>query len=237
MLRDSTKPPQRLFQKSGASVDLALTLPIFLVYHLGVVFLPVRNAADLLTGQLKTLSNHSLPLYAGLTLALGAMLVVGLLTFGARDAFSRSRFVAIGLEGAVYAVLMRAAGSYMVGALHLARSAVPLGAIAGIVMSLGAGLYEEIAFRAGLFGLGALTIKRLALNKYKATVLTFAWAFVAAAVFSGWHYVGKLGDPVDPASFAFRMFCGLALTLIYAARGFAPAVWTHALYDAWVMLG
>ncbi len=29
----------------------------------------------------------------------------------------------------------------------------------GVVMSLGAGFYEEIAFRAGLYGLGALGIK------------------------------------------------------------------------------
>lgn len=32
------------------------------------------------------------------------------------------------------------------------------------------------------------------------------------------------------------MTCGLVLTAIYAFRGFAPAVWTHALYDVWVMV-
>jgi hypothetical protein len=30
--------------------------------------------------------------------------------------------------------------------------------------------------------------------------------------------------------------CGLAFTLIYAFRGFAPAVWTHAIYDIWVLV-
>jgi len=26
------------------------------------------------------------------------------------------------------------------------------------------------------------------------------------------------------------------LTLVYATRGFAAAVWTHALYDIWVLV-
>ena len=37
-------------------------------------------------------------------------------------------------------------------------------------------------------------------------------------------------------TFVFRAVCGLILTAIYAFRGFAPAVWTHALYDVWVMV-
>ena len=28
---------------------------------------------------------------------------------------------------------------------------------------------------------------------------------------------------------------GLALTLIFSTRGFAVAVWTHAIYDIWVL--
>ena len=35
--------------------------------------------------------------------------------------------------------------------------------------------------------------------------------------------------------FALRVL-GLVLTLIYATRGFAAAVWTHALYDVWVLV-
>ncbi|MFO0763160.1 MAG: hypothetical protein U0359_42375, partial [Byssovorax sp.] len=52
-----------LAQKSDALTDLALTLPIFLVYHLGVALLPIRNAADWVTAELKTLAKHSLPMY------------------------------------------------------------------------------------------------------------------------------------------------------------------------------
>jgi hypothetical protein len=55
-------------------------------------------------------------------------------------------------------------------------------------------------------------------------------------LFSLWHYVGPLADPLDMRSFVFRWTCGVVFTLIYAFRGFAPAVWTHALYDVWVLV-
>jgi hypothetical protein len=50
------------------------------------------------------------------------------------------------------------------------------------------------------------------------------------------HYVGALGDAFDLRSFVARAVLGLALTLVYAMRGFAAAVWTHALYDVWVLV-
>ena len=37
-------------------------------------------------------------------------------------------------------------------------------------------------------------------------------------------------------SFLFRLVLGLVLTLIFVTRGFAAAVWTHALYDVWVLV-
>src|SRR5689334_23848696 len=87
---------------SNARTDLGLTIPIFLAYHLGVIFLPVRNAADLVTSELRTLAKHSLPMYAALTLALGAVFVAVLWTAGHRRALSGWRFATIAGEGALY---------------------------------------------------------------------------------------------------------------------------------------
>ena len=221
--------------KSDHWTDLGLTLPIFLVYHLGVVFLPVRNAADPVTRELRALANQSLPLYAGLTLAVGAALVAVLVTLGRGQSMEKSRFVLVAIEGTLYAILMRFAGAYAVGSLRLQPGELPSGMFSGVILSLGAGFYEEIAFRVGLFGLGALAIKVLARTGPR-TVLTIVWAVIAAAVFAGWHYVGALGDGFSIESFVFRTVCGLVLTAIYVFRGFAPAVWTHALYDVWVMV-
>jgi hypothetical protein len=227
---------QELAKKSDAWTDLGLTLPIFLIYHLGVIFLPVRNAADPVTQELRALANQSLPLYAGLTLAVGVVFVLVLATLGRREELSGKRFALIAVEGALYALLMRFVGSYVVGSLRLAPGGEPFGAFSGLIMSLGAGFYEEIAFRVGLFGLGALILKMFFGKGLQGILLMAGWAVVAAAVFSGWHYVGALGDAFDLKSFVFRTVCGLVLTAIYVFRGFAPAVWTHALYDVWVMV-
>ncbi|AKT36484.1 CPBP family glutamic-type intramembrane protease [Chondromyces crocatus] len=228
---EAPRPPP----KSDPLTDMALTLPIFVLYHLGVVFLPVRNAADPVTAELRSLANHSLLLYAGLTLSLGAAFVVVLGLLGRGHALHTRRFALVAVEGTLYAVLMRFAGAYAVGSLRLGPPGGS-GVFTGMVMSMGAGFYEEIMFRVGLFGLGALAIKFVFGKGLQGLFLMAGWGLIAAAVFAGWHYVGPLGDPWDVRSFVFRMACGLVLTAIYAFRGFAPAVWTHVLYDVWVMV-
>ncbi len=89
-----------------------------------------------------------------------------------------------------------------------------------------------------LYGLGAklLTLLFPMAVPFKQNAIKVGWAVVAAVVFSGWHYVGALGDDFDARTFVFRAVCGLVFTVIYVYRGFAPAVWTHALYDIWVLV-
>src|SRR5438552_1758732 len=124
-------------RRSDPWTDLALTLPIFVVYHLGVIFLPVRNAADPVTSELRALAKHSLPSYAALTLAIGAAFVAVLWTMGRKQALEPKRFLLVGLEGALYAVLMRLAGSYVVGSLRLAGGGAEGGVFSSMVMALG----------------------------------------------------------------------------------------------------
>lgn len=222
--------------KSDAWTDLALTLPIFVFYHLGVVFLPVRNAADFVTTELRALASHSLLLYGAFTLAIGLAFVLVLVTLGRGQALRGRRFALVAVEGALYALLMRFTAGYVVGSLRLGPPGAAATPFAGLVMSMGAGFYEEIAFRAGLFGVGALVLRKVVGEGTRRFVLTFAWAVACACVFSGWHYVGPLADELALPSFVFRAVCGLVLTAIFHFRGFAPAVWTHALYDAWILV-
>lgn len=216
--------------------DLVLTLPMFVAYHLGVIFLPIRNAADVVTRELVALADHDMAAYGGLTLGIGLVYVVVLGLAGRGHALRWQRFALIGAEGVVYAVTMRLVASYVVGGVFL--GAEPRGLFSGLVMSFGAGFYEELAFRVGLFGVG-LKLVRLVFPSRGVSgrlLVPLIWAALTAAVFSGWHYVGPLGDPFDARSFLFRWVCGMTFVSIYAFRGFAPVVWTHTIYDVWVMV-
>jgi len=218
--------------KSNAWTDLALVLPVVVGYHLGVVLMDVRNAADLVTTQLIRLAESNIMIYWGITLAVCAGMVAVLYVLGRDDAFDPKRFLLIIIEGIAYALIMRFAAGYAVGALPLGPAS--FSPWQGVVMSLGAGFYEEVAFRVGLFGLGVLAIRAF-FGGLPRLALTAGWGVVAAAVFAGWHYVGALGDPFDLRSFVFRAVCGMVLTAIFYFRGFAPAVWTHVLYDIWAL--
>jgi hypothetical protein len=227
----------KLSGTSGPWADLALTLPIFVGYHLGVIFLPVRNAADVVTSELVALADNNILAYGGLTLAIGAAFVGALVVLGRGHTLHWDRFAFVLVEGVAYAIAMRLIAGWVVGRMFLAAG-IEGDRFTGLVMSLGAGFYEEVAFRVILFGLGGKVLLLLfpTLVPLHKRFVILGWAVACAVVFSGWHYVGALGDPFDPRSFVFRAVCGLVFTAIYAFRGFAPAVWTHTLYDVWVLV-
>ena len=132
---------------------------------------------------------------------------------------------------------MRAAPALSSAAAELDGAGDVGARVTGAILSLGAGFYEELVFRVGLYGLGAVLLLFL-LNVTARSARFFVrvgWGLTVACLFSGWHYLGELGETFDLTTFAFRAVCGVVFTVIYHLRGFAPAVWTHALYDLWVL--
>ncbi|MEO8877179.1 MAG: CPBP family glutamic-type intramembrane protease [Polyangiaceae bacterium] len=241
------QPQQKLAEKPGAWVDLALTLPIFVAYHMGVIFLNVHNAADIVTYWILRAAVGSRELYILFTLAIGVVFTGVFAWLGRGEAFRTSKFVQIALEGMLYAYVMRLCGAFVVGEVFAGNSAIASqGKFAGAIMSLGAGFYEELAFRVLLFAGGAKILgyffsdssanppgKRAIARVFLVKVI---WAVVCAGIFSFVHYTGALGDGFDVKTFVFRMVLGLTLTLIFVTRGFAAAVWAHAAYDIWVLV-
>jgi len=230
--------PRRRSGRSDVVTDVALLSPLFLVYHLGVVFLPVRNAADLVTSRLADLAEHSRLLYLGLTLLIGTVVVATLLAFGHHAKLRLRNFAFVALEGITYALLMRLLAAFTVQQLALAQTTetfdLTTSPFTALIMSCGAGLYEELAFRAVLFDLGARFF--LTLDDWNPWIVRSGWAVLCAAGFSAWHHLGAMGEPFALRPFVFRTVCGLVFTGVYWFRGLSPAVWTHTLYDAWVLL-
>jgi hypothetical protein len=129
--RSQEETERYLREGSGPLADLALTLPVFVIYHLGVVWMDVQNAADVVTRELKSLASSSLPLYSALTLTIGAVFAGILLVLGRGHTLRWQRFALVAAEGVLYAVAMRLVASYVVGKVHLAGfSFVELGQLA-----------------------------------------------------------------------------------------------------------
>ncbi|MFP4547936.1 MAG: CPBP family intramembrane glutamic endopeptidase [Fidelibacterota bacterium] len=98
-----------------------------------------------------------------------------------------------------------------------------------IAMSIGAGVYEELVFRI-IFLQAIVIISRylLRLNKVTSVVMGI---ILSSVIFSGFHYIGPMGDSINIISFTFRFIAGIMLATIYILRGYGIAVYSHALYD------
>jgi hypothetical protein len=105
---------------------------------------------------------------------------------------------------------------------------------ARLMLSLGAGLYEELLFRVLLVS-GLLLVARRVFRWRPTLANTFAVG-VGALIFSAFHYIGPFGDPLRLDSFVFRAIAGVAFSALYVFRGFGITAWTHALYDVLVLV-
>jgi hypothetical protein len=57
---------------------------------------------------------------------------------------------------------------------------------------------------------------------------------VSAVLFSAAHHIVG-GEPWRVGVFVYRILCGLIFAALFQWRGFAVAVYTHALYDVFVL--
>ena len=227
--------------------SVLFALPLLIVYE-GLAALlggdeggTLRNGADVLLRSIFTLVAGR----NGSRVFIAVMILVGV-WFVARD-LKRSRgslrpsiFFAMLAESAVLAVafgiVVSALTAQVLGSMHLLATGQIDKAnwAARLMLSLGAGLYEELFFRVLLvstFAAGARVLLRA--NGRAAGVLATA---VGAVVFSAFHYIGPYGDSFQVRSFAFRTISGVAFSALYLVRGFGITAWTHALYDTFLLL-
>lgn len=96
-----------------------------------------------------------------------------------------------------------------------------------VVISIGAGVYEELIFR-----LIAITLLHLILVDVFEMKIAHAIPIiilVSATAFAAYHYLGD--TPLTPSYFLFLMAFGIYSAGIFLFRGFGIAVGMHAVYD------
>lgn len=107
------------------------------------------------------------------------------------------------------------------------------GVLDDLLLSVGAGIYEELLFRLILIALLMLLLKDIGGMRQSAAV-AFA-VIVSSLLFAAHHYAPIGSDDFQARDFAFRAVAGAYLAAVYVFRGFGIAVGCHAMYDVIVV--
>jgi membrane protease YdiL (CAAX protease family) len=228
----SKQPKGYLQQSSDLTNSLILIAPLLVLYEVGLFLTQFQglNGVDFVT----VLVLHFLGPQA--LLVSNAVILVAILVAwkarGGEKALDLACAPLLFMECAVYAFSLGIVINAILGHLPLggARS---LGPLAALVASLGAGVNEELFFR--LFLLQGLAWAIGGPEKQRRGVHVAAAALVSSLLFSAAHYLPG-GDTFQVPSFLYRFIAGLLFAILFLTRGLAAAVYTHALYDVYVLL-
>jgi hypothetical protein len=101
-----------------------------------------------------------------------------------------------------------------------------------VIMSLGAGVYEELVFRLALFSFLSIAFKDLLrLNSFWVHLGVVA---TSAFAFSAYHYLSPL-EQFQWRSFLFRTIAGAYFGILFLLRGFGITAACHASYDILIL--
>jgi hypothetical protein len=232
--------------------SLSFAFPLLVLYEVLAFSLShgeeagVRNGADVLLKRLfVTLGGRN-----GLVV-FGALLVGGGAALALRDLRRSGRleprfFIYMFAESVCYALVFGGVTGTLTGLLlseiamvgpHLSLLAIApsgLSLPSQLMISLGAGIYEELLFRVILVS-GLAWVARRGFGWSASAAGVFA-VVLGALIFSAFHYIGPYGDPLELGSFTFRTVAGLLFSGLYLLRGFGITAWTHALYDVFLTI-
>jgi len=226
--------------------SLLLALPLFVIYQVLEALEPVtqrgglRNGADVILESLfSSIAGPRGPMiFAAILVGVGLWLVIRDYRRSGRSLHFPVLLVMLG-EAAVLAlgfgIIVSTITSQLVRpTAMLQQSLAQMPTSTKLMLSLGAGLYEELLFRVLLVGSLVWAGKRLL--GLRPLVAGIWAALIGALVFSAFHYIGPYGDTLSAYSFVFRTIAGLAFSALFLLRGFGITAWTHALYDAFLWL-
>ena len=222
------------FRKSSSPLySFIITLPIFLTYELGIFWMRniefnyIQNGADVLIEQAILRLGFDV-IYVSSIIFLFVLLIIIYYQKHHFNSLSISRpyLGAMFLESIVYAIIL----FFLMGNLYLMDvSTNDLNC--NIILSLGAGIYEELIFRVLLIYIFYQSIKFLfRLSKFSTN---FYAVILSAILFSSFHFIGA--ESFNQEAFAVRFIAGIFLAFLYVQRGFGITAITHSFYDIFVI--
>ena len=222
------------FNKSSSPLySFIITLPIFLTYELGIFWMRniefnyIQNGADVLIEQAILRLGFDV-IYVSSIIFLFVLLIIIYYQKHHFNSLSISRpyLGVMFLESIVYASIL----FFLMGNLYLMDVSTN-DLYCNIILSLGAGIYEELIFRVLLIYIFYQSIKFLfRLSKFSTN---FYAVILSAILFSSFHFIGA--ESFNQEAFAVRFIAGIFLAFLYVQRGFGITAITHSFYDIFVI--
>jgi hypothetical protein len=215
----------------GAS--LLAVFPLFLVYEIGVLFTPTMNGVDFVSRNVFALVGYSKTNYLLVHGALAVAFLVAVAIMRKHRLAERRNFFAMFLESGIYALTLGTLIIFVMQRLLGINPQLATEPLTNFIVSVGAGVHEELVFRLGALAGGAALLRVFGLRHVVAVVIAFA---LSAVLFSAAHHLGAAGEPWKADVFVYRALAGIVFGVIFYFRSLGHAVYTHALYDVYVLI-
>ena len=225
------------FQKSESPFySFIITLPMFLVYELGLFlmrgteFSYIKNGADVLIEEAISTLGFDI-FYLSSSLFLLVFFVVAYYQKKNYQSFTihKSYLAIMLLESFIYASLFL----IFLGNMGLYLMDISVENIQfNLILSLGAGIYEELIFRVFFLFIFYRLIQFIFKTMSHFSAQFFA-LFISSILFSLFHFMGSESFSQD--AFTIRFIAGILLGLLYINRGFGITAITHSFYDIFVI--
>ena len=221
------------FKSKSLFYSLIITFPLFIFYEIGIFYMfqaniPYsKNGADVLIEEFINMLGLN-GYYAASSIL---FIVFFLILYFQRKNFKTfkisSKYLSLMImESFLYAVLL----VLLLQNIYLSQG-VNMNNLNNFILSIGAGLYEELIFRFFLlFFLSKSFIFLFKMEEFSSLLLSI---IASSVLFSLFHYIGQ--ESFNSYSFTLRFIAGIYLSLIYINRGFGIVALTHAFYDLFVI--
>ena len=221
------------FKSKSLFYSLIITFPLFIFYEIGIFYMfqaniPFsKNGADVLIEEFINMLGLN-GYYAASSIL---FIVFFLILYFQRKNFKTfkisSKYLSLMImESFLYAVLL----VLLLQNIYLSQG-VNMNNLNNFILSIGAGLYEELIFRFFLlFFLSKSFIFIFKMKEFSSLLLSI---IASSVLFSLFHYIGQ--ESFNSYTFTIRFIAGIYLSSIYINRGFGIVALTHAFYDLFVI--
>jgi hypothetical protein len=217
--------------------SLVFLLPFILLYELGTRILltdPVQGTHHIVAF---TLLQRFFALFGATGRHLPALAVVSILLawhVAKKDSWTISlpTFLGMAVESVALGLPLIVFGVALARVFPAMSTPTAAGLPRTVILSLGAGVYEELVFRLILCTALAMVLRNGLRLSPKLSMLLLV--VLSASLFSAYHYLGS--EAFHWRIFVFRMMAGVYFAAIFLFRGFGLTAGSHMSYDLMVAL-